>query len=229
MSYQLHTTVLGRVDFTLPVVGDYHELASASIAAEASAKALDGEALRTTHWAKSQAVRLGELIAHGDVTDAVKVANRVVHRLSGASVPAPAIVLKQLKSLEKILADRRVQLQSTVSQLEARQFEFEVARLLQLMGYGVQVTQATGDDGVDVFARKEGEKVIVQCKRWKKPIGRSPVDELAGTAARHGATHAILATTSSFSTDAVIAAEKHHIVLWDFVTLCGYFQEYGRS
>ena len=42
---RLHKSVLGDVDFTLPAAVDYHKLAKASIDAEASAVALDGEAL----------------------------------------------------------------------------------------------------------------------------------------------------------------------------------------
>ncbi len=82
-------------------------------------------------------------------------------------------------------------------------------------------------DDVDVFARKDNEKIVVQCKRWdRKPVGRAVVDELAGTASRYEA-RAILATTSSFSADGRAAAEAHGIELWDFFTLCGYFKQFG--
>ncbi len=111
----------------------------------------------------------------------------------------------------------------------ARQFEYEVARLLSLMDYKVNVTKATGDGGVDVFAQKDKENVIVQCKNWTRPVGRDKVDELAGTAKRHNATRAILATTSSFSPDAERAAREHHIDMWDFFMICRLFQKYGQN
>ncbi len=79
-----------------------------------------------------------------------------------------------------------------------------------------------------MFARKDDDKVVVQCMRWERhPVDRAVVDELAGTAARHNATRAILATTSTFSLSGRTAASKHNIELWDFVTLCGFFKRFG--
>ena len=155
---------------------------------------------------------------------------RIVQRLSALGLSASATVLVELRRLSERVEKRHDEVRKTVTHLEARQFEFEVARLLQLMGYRVDVTGGTGDDGVDVFARKDNEKIVIQCKRWdRKPVGRAVVDELAGTASRHGATRAILATTSSFSPDGESAAGKHGIELWDFPTLCGYFKRFGAS
>jgi restriction system protein len=100
--------------------------------------------------------------------------------------------------------------------LPARQFEFEIANLFRRKGYESLATKFTNDDGVDVLASNDQEKIIIQCKRWTHPVGRAVVDELAGVWNRYDVQRAILATTSTFSEDAKQAAYKHHIELWDF-------------
>ena len=46
--------------------------------------------------------------------------------------------------------------------IEARKM---VTLLFRRMGFYDHATEATGDDGVDVFARKDHEINVVQCKR----------------------------------------------------------------
>lgn len=227
---EIHKSKLEEVDFLLPPVVDYSVLADASACATASIEADEAEKVKVLHWAEGQATRIASLLAASDLTSAAKAGERIVERLSALGLPASATVHVELRRVSAQVTNRYVQLRHTVSQLEARQFEFEVARLLQLMGYRVDVTKATRDDGVDVFARKDDDKIVVQCKRWEgKHVDRAVIDELAGTAMRHAATRAILATTSSFSVDAQSAAGKHGIELWDFTTLCAHFKRYGAS
>ncbi|MDO8126036.1 MAG: DUF853 family protein [Candidatus Brocadiales bacterium] len=224
----IHQSILLKVDFSLPNPVDYEALAEFSEAAQIHTEALDGERLKVEKWAQDQTLRLQDLLSKGNLSECTNIANRIVQRLSDSGTPAPHSVLETLKKLNNESGRQTDQLRSKVIQTEARQFEYEIARLLKLMGYEAHATKATGDDGVDVFAEKDGEKVIVQCKKWEKPVGRAVVDELAGTAARHKATRAILATTSSFSLDAEQTAREHNIALWDFFMLCRLFQKFGQ-
>jgi HJR/Mrr/RecB family endonuclease len=227
---EIHKSKLEEVDFFVAPPVDYSILTETRAAVNATVEANDAEKVKVLHWAETQATRIGSLLAAGDLPSATGLGERIVQRLSALGLSASATVLVELRRLSERVEKRYDEVRKTVTHLEARQFEFEVARLLQLMGYRVDVTGGTGDDGVDVFARKDNEKIVIQCKRWdRKPVGRAVVDELAGTASRHGATRAILATTSSFSVDAKSAAGKHRIELWDFPILCGYFKRFGAS
>jgi len=226
----VHKSELENVDFFLPPIVDYSLLTEARVSEAASVEADEAEKVKTQHWAEAQATRIASLLTAGDLRSATRVAERIVQRLSVLGLPASATVLAPIKQVSGEAAKRQEGVRRTVSHLEAQQFEFEIARLLQRMGYQAHATKATGDGGVDVFARKDDDNIVVQCKRWeRKPVGRAVVDELAGTASRHGATHAILVTTSDFSSDAERAARQHGIDLWDFRTLCGYFKQYGTS
>ena len=133
-----------------------------------------------------------------------------------------------MRRVDEAINVRRDSVCSSVLQIEAREFEYDIARLVTKMGYRAYATKATGDDGVDVFATKDGERLVIQCKRWRnKAVGRAVVDELGGTARRYEATGAILATTSYFSEDAIKAAQELKITLWDFDRLCHLFREYS--
>ena len=227
---ETHKTSLGEVDFFVPPAVDYTLLAEARDSEATAEKIADSERIKTLRWAETQGARIASLLAVNDLSSAAKIAERIVRRLFTMELPASPTVLAELKQVSGGIENKGQQLRKTVSHLEARQFEFEIAGLLQRMGYQAHATRSTADDGVDVFARRDTEKVVVQCKRWeKKPVGRAVVDELAGTASRHGATRAILATTSSFSQDGERAADKHGIELWDFVKLCGYFKRHGPT
>ena len=225
---EIHKSKLDKVDFFLPPVVDYSLLAEARASEAASVEADDAEKVKALHWAETQATRIASLLAAGDLPSAAKRGERIVQRLSAMGLSASATVLVEVKRVSGQVEKREEQLRKTLSHPEAREFEYEIARLLQRMGYRYTVTKATGDDGVDVFAYKDNDKVVVQCKRWarKKPVGRAVVDELAGTALRYTAS-AILATTSSFSPNARNAARKHDIELWDLRTLCSLWKQFG--
>lgn len=85
------------------------------------------------------------------------------------------------------------------SSLNGRQFEIEVANFFKKQGYDTMLTKATGDEGVDIVLRKNGQKIIVQCKAHKKSIGVAVVRDLLGTMIHQNADQAIIVSLSGFS------------------------------
>ena len=80
------------------------------------------------------------------------------------------------------------------------QFERELAALYRHLGYDVQSTPKSGDQGIDLILRKGGSTTIVQCKGQKGPASPAVVRELYGSfAAFQGAQHAILACNGGFT------------------------------
>ena len=72
-----------------------------------------------------------------------------------------------------------------------------MTNLLIQMGYQAFVTRASGDGGVDVRARRDGECLVVQCKHWKsQKVGLESVQALAGAREAEGATGALFVTSS---------------------------------
>lgn len=66
-----------------------------------------------------------------------------------------------------------------IDQMEGHNFEYWCATLLKKIGfYNVEVTQGSGDQGVDVLAEKDGVRYAVQCKCYSKDLGNKPVQEV---------------------------------------------------
>ncbi len=214
---------LAKLDLSLPSPLEYDTLVK-----RIPPESPEPDDAETLDWAEKQAVRLEGILSRDDLDSAEKLARKIIQRLNEGRLPAVKSVLAALRRVDEAINVRRDSVCSSVLQIEAREFEYDIARLVTKMGYRAYATKATGDDGVDVFATKDGERLVIQCKRWRnKAVGRAVVDELGGTARRYEATGAILATTSYFSEDAIKAAQELKITLWDFDRLCHLFREYS--
>ncbi|CAR46177.1 TPA: restriction endonuclease [Proteus mirabilis] len=89
-------------------------------------------------------------------------------------------------------------------ELDPYEFEVFVAKILELEGYSnVVVSGRAGDRGVDVRCNnKNGDLVIVQCKRYtKSKIGSTPIQRLHSFANTRGAKEMICITTTDFTPD----------------------------
>lgn len=87
--------------------------------------------------------------------------------------------------------------------LSWREFEIEVASHLNKMGIEAYATPGSGDKGVDVVVQHKGKKIIIQCKKYAKPINPNFVRELFGTLVSESADYAFLVSFSGFSPGAL--------------------------
>ena len=102
---------------------------------------------------------------------------------------------------------------------EGKEFEFEVLRLLQAMGFEAQVTGYSQDGGVDLVATNSSPlaagKCVVQCKARSRPVGEPVLRDLFGTMHARGANKGILITTSTFTAAALRFAQGKPLELID--------------
>ena len=105
-------------------------------------------------------------------------------------------------------------------ELSPREFEQHVAGLFRSRGYRVEMRGRSGDLGVDLaLTQDNGRRAIVQCKRYRHPIGPDIVRELFGTMLHERALHGFLVTTAEISDAARIWAADKPITLIDGRTL----------
>lgn len=84
-------------------------------------------------------------------------------------------------------------------------FEEYIGDLFEGLGYQrVNIRGGSGDQGADILAEKDGERVAIQCKRYKGIVGPHEVRALIGALQLTEAQRGILITTGMFS----IQAEK---------------------
>ncbi len=89
-----------------------------------------------------------------------------------------------------------------VRSMDGIEFEHWVADLFTRAGFQVQVTKASGDHGVDLFASRAGCLIAVQCKRWEGPIGEPVVRDLYGSMTSAKAEAGCIVTTGFFTAQA---------------------------
>jgi hypothetical protein len=124
--------------------------------------------------------------------------------------------------------------------MSPRRFEEVIAEVLKQMGYEVELTKQTRDDGIDIIAIGRSsalslhEKYLVQCKRNARShkVNISVVNELLGVGERNPSTGLILATTSTFTAPARAAAQnervKWRLHLRDYNDIWAWLQDYSR-
>ena len=92
-------------------------------------------------------------------------------------------------------------------------FEKEVAKLYERLGYTTQVTQKSGDGGVDIILKKGNEKIAIQCKHHSKPVGPAPVRELMGVVASHDYDRGIFVSLNGFTSTVYKELESSYITI----------------
>jgi len=127
------------------------------------------------------------------------------------------------------LLDSRTDLAS-IRALPWDRFEHLVGEAFRRRGYRVRENAVAGADrGIDLVLTRADETVLVQCKRWDKPIGVPIVRELLGAVTAEGASGGILVASSLFTAPARSFAQDTGIELVDGAALTRMIDELRRS
>lgn len=103
-----------------------------------------------------------------------------------------------------------------IDYMEGHDFESLCAELLIKNGYrNVEVTQGSGDQGIDVIAYKDGIKFGTQCKCYSSDIGNKAVQEAFAGKAHYKCHIGIVLTNRYFTKSAIELADSSGIVLWN--------------
>ncbi len=111
------------------------------------------------------------------------------------------------------------ELREKLASIDPFRFEQVVLDLLVKMGYGgskkeaAQVTQRTGDEGIDGLINEDRlglEVIYIQAKRWKHKVGRPEIQSFVGAIAGKKAGKGIFITTSDFHDNAREYAASLH-------------------
>lgn len=97
--------------------------------------------------------------------------------------------------------------------LNPKDFEALTAKLYRKMGYLVNLTRYSKDDGADLICCRDDpgrkELLIVQCKRYTGNVGLKDLKELLGTVSDRKATKGVLVTPSGFTRPAINKANEN--------------------
>lgn len=117
---------------------------------------------------------------------------------------------------------------SEVRDLHWRELEFMIGAALREQGHDVEVTKEAKDGGIDVDTKKlrilrsllvggvvfpSKERLVIDAKQWSDPVDRKPIEKMADTAEREGAT-GVVASPSGFYPSAKSAADEQGVRLY---------------
>lgn len=104
--------------------------------------------------------------------------------------------------------------QHNFSELNGSTFENLLQRLYSNMGYTVQLTGRTGDQGGDLVAIKDGERLLIQAKCYKNfSVGNDAVQQAVAAMKFYDCNRAAVVTTSEFTTAAITLAKANSVEL----------------
>lgn len=128
--------------------------------------------------------------------------------------------------LEKRIMSKKAYFIEDVDNMSGYEFESFLTRLFKKMGYIVEQTKLSGDQGADLLARKHGEKIAVQAKRAGSKIGNSAIQEIVASLKHYEAQKGIVVTNSGFTKSAKELAKSNRIELMDRKALDGLLKKY---
>jgi len=103
---------------------------------------------------------------------------------------------------------------NSFDKLNGSDFERLLYRLFEALGYSVQMTGRTGDQGGDLVATKGQERLLIQAKCYKDwKVGNSAVQEAAAARSHYDCNKAVVITTSVFTKEAAELAKTNGIDL----------------
>jgi HJR/Mrr/RecB family endonuclease len=100
------------------------------------------------------------------------------------------------------------------SNLSGSEFENLLYRLYEKMGYMVERTGKTGDQGADLILNKGNERILVQAKRYEDfSVGNSAVQQAVAAKNHYDCNMAVVVATTHFTNEALALAKTNSVDL----------------
>jgi len=117
----------------------------------------------------------------------------------------------------------------TLDAMKGYEFEEFLGSLLTTIGYDVQVTKRSGDQGADLFAERFGKKIVIQAKNYNDTVGNAAVQQVLAAKLFYGSDEAMVITNSYFTASAKELGESTGVRLVDRTQLQVYLDEYNQT
>lgn len=104
---------------------------------------------------------------------------------------------------------------TTIDLMSGEQFEHFITYLFNNLGYKATNTKLSGDQGIDVLAKKGKTTIAIQTKCYSKPVGNHAIMEAVAGAKYYNADKIMVVTNSTFTRSARELAESNNVILWD--------------
>lgn len=142
-----------------------------------------------------------------DISNAIIYVDKLVSDLS-ASHPDPFAVPDHL-----------------VEAMTPTEFEHFCADILRKSGWEASVTQASGDQGIDVVATRNEIRLVLQCKKYSQTVGNTAVQEVIAGKLFYLADIAAVVTNAGYTSSANHLADTVGISLLHYSQLASFAEK----
>lgn len=94
-------------------------------------------------------------------------------------------------------------------------FENVLKLVYEYLGYDVETTKTSGDQGADLVIVKDGKRTVVQAKYYSGSVGNKAVQEVVAAMKMYDAQNGVVVTNSRFTRQAITLAVANNIELID--------------
>jgi restriction system protein len=129
-----------------------------------------------------------------------------------------AFIDDEISSTERVSGHQSTPDRDDVESMSGIDFESLCAQTLVRAGWKASLTSASHDQGVDVLAEFGRVTLVLQCKRYGRPVGNKAVQEVFAAKTHTLATHAAVVSNAGFTPAAIELAR----------TCCG-FSKFCRT
>lgn len=124
----------------------------------------------------------------------------------------------KLRQFEEELLNPRKSNKISISDIDLMsglEFENFTASLFSRLGFKVNVTKASGDQGIDIIAEKDGKKFGIQAKCYSSTVSNRAIQEVVAGINHYNLDKGIVVTNNFFTDSAITLAKTNNIILWD--------------
>jgi len=101
------------------------------------------------------------------------------------------------------------------SKLTGYDFEQFIANFFKKMGYVVDMTPQSRDQGADLIIKHKNDTIVVQVKNYAQSVPNSAIQQVVASKKYYKANKAMAITTSFFTPAAIDLAHANDVILWD--------------
>lgn len=133
------------------------------------------------------------------------------------------ILIKILNVSFKIVKERKILKElsksgiKSIDLMDGFQFEIFLKSLFKQLGYKTEVTKGSHDYGADLIIKKNGEKIVIQAKRYgfKNKVGIDAIQQVYSATPYYKASGSWVITNSMFTKNASVLAKACNVNLID--------------
>jgi restriction system protein len=108
-----------------------------------------------------------------------------------------------------------------VDRMDVKTLEETLTSLFRQLGYVVEGTRCHGDFAAELVVAKDGERTVVEGKRWGKTIGVNAIQAAIAARGDFDCDHALVIANRQFTGRAKKLAKTNKVELWDREALIG--------